>query len=327
MTIIKTAKELIESDIPDIKWIVKDIIPIQGVTILAGEAGSFKSYFSKYVSICCTNNITVLNTFETKKIKVLYLDEENGAITLKTRLKKLKDGMSLNIENFENLTFVMESNLKLFPSKEVIESLEEYIKTQEPDLIIVDSMSRFMVGDENQAKDVKLIYDTIKPLITKYNTSWLIIHHTRKGSGKKGKDDLRGSSDFVGFCDTVMMLNKKGKEFVLRQVKNRHKPEIDAIRFRVIDTENEDTENEGINLEVLGTVKDDVERAYEIAAENIKTWLDAEKVTKFRTKQVMEQFENEHSKSAVRKALNILESLGFIKKLYKGHWEIKVKNV
>ena len=49
--------------------------------------------------------------------------------------------------------------------------LDKIISELRPNLVILDSMIRFFDGDENSSKDVKKIYDSIKPLRDKYKTA------------------------------------------------------------------------------------------------------------------------------------------------------------
>lgn len=320
MVRIMTAKELIESDVPEISWLVKNLIPVRGVTIFAGDAGSCKTYIALYLAICCTNNTKVLDTFDTKKIKVLYLDGENGDSTLKTRIVALRDGKNLKNEDLQDLSFIVESEVKLLRGKP-LEQLEKAISEHKPQLVIIDSLIRFTVADEDKSKDIKLVYDAIKSLIEKYNISFLILHHTRKGGSSRQQYDLRGSSDIVNFCDTVIILYKDGKDFVLKQAKNRHMEPVDAIKFRVVNTE-----NEGVKFEALGTVKSEVAKAYEKAAENIRAWINSFRIKQFTTKAIMEELDDKHKESAVKEGLKLLEAQGFITKEYRGHWKVNSVN-
>ncbi len=71
-------------------------------------------------------------------------------------------------------------------------------------LVVIDTLARTMIGDENKARDVTDFVTPINQLMSDYNTTVVVVHHLNKhGDGRTGKR-LRGSSALWGACDAVL---------------------------------------------------------------------------------------------------------------------------
>lgn len=139
-------------------------------------------------------------------------------------------------------------------------------------------------------------------------------------------NSMRGSGDILAFPDSVFLLLKKGlrsNEYSLQQVKNRDRELISDINFRVVDT-GQDTSQHGIHL-----VNTDLEIGQQKIGdpsknltEAIKKWIRDEKLSDFKTKQVLDQFKS-FNRTSLTKLLNDLANDGCLIKLGKGHWGLK----
>ncbi len=81
-----------------------------------------------------------------------------------------------------------------------VERLEKELEDFRPDLVIIDSLKRINHGSpisENSAEFADNIY-TLKELISKYNASGVLIHHTNKDREALGVYKMRGSSAIGG---------------------------------------------------------------------------------------------------------------------------------
>ena len=76
-----------------------------------------------------------------------------------------------------------------------------------PPLIVLDSLVRFMPGDENSTDAPKAFWERIKKL-NGAGCSFLILHHAGKGASTK---EGRGSTDITAGCDFKYLLTKPSK--------------------------------------------------------------------------------------------------------------------
>ncbi len=321
---IVTVEELLNSNIPPPEWLVEGLIPEKGLTILGGRWGEGKSLVSMYLACCCATGNNFLNK-TTKKCRVLYIDEENDDVELKRRLEKLRNSNTLDSNGEKDIGLTIFKNIKICKdNKKKIKALLEEFK---PDLVIVDSLARVMVGEENSAKDMKEIFDTLKGF-SKYNhTSWFVLHHVRKNGTKKVyMDDLRGSGDISAAASSVLLINVRGQnEFELSHEKCRGAPnKAKQILFSV----NDEKYNGkwGMVFSYLGEFSRSNLTAAESAAGDIKKIISEEKVKEFRSGYFKKKLEDKHGASAIVNGLKFLERKGLLLSVNRrsGRWKVKV---
>jgi len=68
-----------------------------------------------------------------------------------------------------------------------------------PTLIVVDTLHRFLAGDENSAQDAKTMIDACGGLMKEFGCSVLLVHHT--GVAAEAQHRARGSSAWKGALD------------------------------------------------------------------------------------------------------------------------------
>lgn len=68
-----------------------------------------------------------------------------------------------------------------------------------PSLIVVDTLHRFLNGDENSAQDAKTMLDACAGLMEKFKCSAMLVHHT--GVNEESQHRARGSSAWRGALD------------------------------------------------------------------------------------------------------------------------------
>lgn len=99
----------------------------------------------------------------------------------------------------------------------------DYIRSQDvKPLVIVDSLSSFYEGDENDAGDMRAFMNRLRR-VTNLGSTAAVIHHDGKGDSSK---DYRGSSDFRAALDAGFHVSNVGPDrfldrLYLRPFKNR----------------------------------------------------------------------------------------------------------
>ena len=68
-----------------------------------------------------------------------------------------------------------------------------------PSIIVVDTLHRFLSGDENSAQDAKTMLDACNALMMEFNCSVILVHHT--GVSEEAQHRARGSSAWRGALD------------------------------------------------------------------------------------------------------------------------------
>jgi putative DNA primase/helicase len=107
-----------------------------------------------------------------------------------------------------------------------LNTAEGYLKVVEqvralgysPEVIVVDTLHRFLSGDENSAQDAKTMLDACNRLMSEFGCSVVLVHHT--GVSDEAQHRARGSSAWRGALDIEISI-VPGKEGVPMQIVQR----------------------------------------------------------------------------------------------------------
>lgn len=311
-------KKLLEMGVPKIEWRVENIVVKSGITFLAGTAGSMKSWGGMQMAIACATGTDWLNQYPTEKCNVLYIDEENGNITVPVRFNQLVNGHNLNEKDLSNINISIFNNIQL-DTEEGLHQLGEYIEKLEPKLVIIDSMVRCMEGEEDKSSDVKMVFSNLK-VFMEQGISFVILHHTAKRE-TYNMQGLRGSGDFAAFADSVLMF-KSGKEGYcnVKAVKNRHIAIEDLNEFFfALEAEDEET----IKLDWKGLC-DSEGNVIERCIEAIKNEISIQNITKLEPKALYKMSEEENfSKNTIFSAIKSMCDSKLLTKLKRGTYLVE----
>ena len=308
-------QDQLDKGVPEITWVVDKLLVKNGITFFAGEPASGKSFIAMQLALDVSQGKPFLGCYQTIKGNVLYIDEENGIITLLSRFDKLKRGS--NIQNVNNIFTSIFSNFK-FDDEISTSALESFIETHDISVVIIDSMVRCLDGDENSSKDVRLIFETIKRSLT-LGASFIILHHMKKDhSGNM--NSLRGSSDFPAMADCVLTFSKKTRgEVVMSLAKNRH---IDVSDLQDVKIKFENKEDEAIEIFMNGLFEPK-KNAQDNCYDMIKEWIINKKVAFFTTTNVMGVMKHKgQSETTIYDSLKLLCEKGDIMKLRRGQYQV-----
>jgi phage/plasmid primase-like uncharacterized protein len=87
-----------------------------------------------------------------------------------------------------------------------------------PSVIVVDTLHRFLSGDENSAQDAKTMLDACNALMQEFNCSVILVHHT--GVSDEAQHRARGSSAWRGALDIEISI-VPGKDNIPMQIVQR----------------------------------------------------------------------------------------------------------
>jgi archaellum biogenesis ATPase FlaH len=181
-------------DLSPIKWVVENLISEGSVTLLYGEAGSKKTYFSLDIAVCVASGQGFLD-FPTNQCNVLYIDEESGLRRLMRRLALVLRGHSIREDiplygtSLDQLNLVKEND---------VENLKRLILEHEAGLVFIDALADVIPdADENSVKDIQPIFQRLRKIAEETNASIIIIHHTNKHGNYRGSTAMGGAVDLM----------------------------------------------------------------------------------------------------------------------------------
>lgn len=314
-------------------WLIENQLPKKEIGILAGKRMARKTFIALRQAISLASGKDCFGDKVPEKKKVLIVDEESGVNEIAKRMKLLKSAMGLDKQGLD-IQYVSFGGLKLdmretFKYKEFCEKVKEF----QPDLIIVDCLSRvvtFEVDKDNRAIS-ELFTEVVRPITQDIGCTWLFIHHVRKGLNNNTRpedplDEVRGGSELVNYCRFVLMTelprhqkkDESGSEMIVFKVikmSNSILPEDKVISFT--------PEKEGLKVEYVGK-PEEILSGEQQAANAIKEYLFAEQIKgEFRTQDILNASKKIGFKSSMLKyGLKVLEQEGFLIKVRRGVWKI-----
>jgi len=234
-----TYRTIMQESLPPIDWLVEGMIASDDRVIVYGESGSYKSWLLLHLGLHIAAGKRWLEEFAIPQAKgVLYVDEEMSERLLRRRIKRLGLGAELDGEDipFQALSH---GGIKLDEQGAVrLLALSEENRFN-PDVIIIETMRRVIVGSELNVDDVGRFWANIEPLRLAGKTV-IVSHHMRKPS-QHGVNQTRyrasGSTDILGGADTVFsIMRRSGHQIEVKCEKSRNAEEPPAFGVSLHDT-------------------------------------------------------------------------------------------
>ena len=218
--------------LPPVDWEMEPLIATGDRVVLYGEFGSMKSWLLLNLGLHLAAGKPWLGKFQISKPKrVLYVDEEMNERTLRRRIKRLAQGAGLHDQALEFRTM---SRVGVTFNAFGAQMLLAALKTSQfdPDVIIVESLRRVLVGSENEAKDVGAFWQNVRPILRAGKTL-IISHHMRKPNAQGNnapRDRASGSTDILAGADAGFSVQRLSKDAVVIEcVKLREAEEADPF--------------------------------------------------------------------------------------------------
>jgi RecA-family ATPase len=303
--------ELSIKDIPSIEYLVEPIIPRKGITYLYGPPGSFKTNFAIYTAVLGAYGKDVFGFPVKRPFSTFFVDEENREIGMKEKIVKISKGLGLKppencyVETKRNFSIIDEACLRW------LEECMDY----KVDWVVFDSISKIFPLDERNEQDVKKIYKSITPFITKYGIAFTPIHHTRKraeGQYSRHMEDLSGSREFSASADSLIQIEQKKDVYLLKQTKNRYSAQVKAINFTVSGN------GADISLYFQGEAEQNM---LSKAREAILRWAEDEGKRPFKTKELTDDLDGSINKTQIEKSLKSFVDDKRLDRKSKGNYE------
>lgn len=240
--------KLEKMDIPESEFLIDNLIPLTGITILSGKPSAFKSWLLLLISIQISLGKPLFDHFDTKLNKTLYIDEETTLAEIKRRWMMMKD----------TNTPVYFSSLAGFKVDDKIQRdfLLEICKKEKYKVIVVDSLRDVHTKNENDSKEAQEIIDGFREF-TKKGITVLVSHHQRKEFFMSSKDPsqmLRGSDAFLAGIDSLLTVEnpkstEEAAELVITQSKLRQGKKTEPFKISAFEKEGE------MNFEYIGKIE------------------------------------------------------------------------
>ena len=239
-------------------WLIKGILERGSMNLIFGESGAGKSLFAMDWAFCAANGENWHGHKVKEELKTLYILGE-GFRGASMRFKALSQKYSLTPKNIR----LSRRSINLLDNREADEIIKIVTELDFiPDIIIIDTLHRNMVGDENSSEDMAMYFKSIELLARRLNSAIVTVHHS--GHGDKGRS--RGSSSIKAAMDAEFCVTKNGNGITFSCTKSKDfgfgtdmsffikEVELDGEVFY---DEDDDKQITSVYLEYIGVAKDE----------------------------------------------------------------------
>jgi hypothetical protein len=198
------------------EFLIDGFLVKKSIAMLAGPVAQRKSIVALNIAHALCTGEPLFGYFHVSggHERVIYLCPEMGASSLVKRIK------SIGLGKF------MGTNLFFQTMSEQPTALDDLDGELPGAVVIVDTITRFIEGDENKSEDMRKFAQKVFRLMNAGATV-VLLHHSKKGSSGSLDDGLRGSSELAAFVDSCWVTEledpKKPYESLskMRNVKQR----------------------------------------------------------------------------------------------------------
>jgi ABC-type dipeptide/oligopeptide/nickel transport system ATPase component len=215
--------------IPPSEWVVKGVIPEQGIAALFGPSGSGKSFLVFDLMMAITHQAKWFG-FKIKNKPVVYIGLE-GKSGFRNRIAAWEK--ENNLPSPTNLKIVID-NFNLKTESEVIALASEIVASgMGKGVVVIDTLNQASPGsDENSSVDMGINISRLQLLQELTGGLVLIIHHT----GKNAAQGLRGHSSLKAALDAnIEVTGGDKKSWVIEKVKDGQDGISRGFKLKVVE--------------------------------------------------------------------------------------------
>lgn len=187
--------------LPPISWLADQIVPFGGLCAMYGPPGSGKSFVAIDLAFSVALGIPWLGREVMTGGALYFAAEGRGGLGQRVAAWKSRHerrGHTLGVGFHVSSINLLEP----ITAARIVATVETHSAIRSPcQLIVIDTLARSMIGDENDTGDMSQLIATIDRVRELTESTVLLVHHTKKDSDlERGSSALRGGVDTLIFC-------------------------------------------------------------------------------------------------------------------------------
>lgn len=192
-TMAVTASQFLHEEVDSPTWLIDNVWASSAIGFVMGPPKVFKSFFALEMAHAVANGKPFLGVYKVPQARtVLLIQEESGRAAFKERVRRvsLAYGESDNLFLISNRPFNLEEKMGY-------ERLKMEIAKVRPALLILDPLSSFVRGNQNDAQNMGNFIRSLVDLRNEFDMAVAIVHHAKKSDPKqfRGSSVLHASSE------------------------------------------------------------------------------------------------------------------------------------
>lgn len=211
-----------------IQWDIEDWLPAQTVAFVVSPPGSYKTWMILDLAVSIATGKPFLGHFAVEDpgpVIVIQQEDFHGQVaeriaTVANSRLGLTVPHDLESDLFEAPgvpdipIFLHEDRLLRFDNESILTALEQQISVLRPKLVILDPLYSAGSTDDYMAKTAEKMF-VFKRLRDKYQCSFLVAHHTKKGAQGIERQDLWGSQFLNAFLESGWQVRKDSETSII----------------------------------------------------------------------------------------------------------------
>lgn len=185
-TMAVSAKQFLEQVVENPDWLIERLWTSSSIGFIVGPPKVYKSFLALEMAAAVASGKDFLGQFKVPVARtVLLIQEESGKAAFKKRVANVTKvyGGEENLFVISNRPFNLEDKLGY-------ERLKMEVSRVRPALLILDPLSSFVRGNQNDAQNMGSFVRSLMDLRNEFDMAICIVHHSKKADPKQ----FRGSS-------------------------------------------------------------------------------------------------------------------------------------
>ena len=236
----------LQTPLNSLNFLLQDTFLKNEIGVIAGLPGAGKGVFAMQMAVYMAVGLPVFECWQVPAATtVVYLSAEDGWQVLQHRLTRALAVLpeEMRQKAAENIYLVpVRGAVQLVESKphtsiietDNLQDLRSHIATIRPDLVFLDTLSRFFCIDENANATMTRACGALEEIAEEFGCNFIFLHHVNKSSGEFATNEkslstmlsqasIRGASSLAGAVRFAVVIAPLEKSFAAALLGNIHK--------------------------------------------------------------------------------------------------------
>lgn len=185
--------DLDTASVPQQKFLWEGLVPAEVVTLLAAHGGVGKSFLGLMLCVSVAFGLPLFG-LPTRQSKAVFFSAEDGALTLRRRLKVIAGCMGVKACDLNGRVFPLDAtagDARLYADgrtggqlTQTYSELRDFMRREEIGLVVVDNASDTFDGSEVDRAKVRAFMRALTTLARENNAGCVLLAHVDKGTSR-----------------------------------------------------------------------------------------------------------------------------------------------
>lgn len=235
------------ADAKDVEWISKPVLPKEGIGFIVGLPGSYKTWALGDLAVECARGSGLwLGLFPVAQTRVLTIDQERPLSEAQRRMKSVMAAKGVSVGDLKGKLFARAGTTMRLNLDASFRPFQALVRSIQPGLIILDSLSTIMQGSINDDTVVRATMENLKLIRDELKCCIVIVHHESKGAygdmvikEEPSLSRIKGSSCIEEAADFAFVVRRYDPTTcTMHHVKNNPGTRISTFPIHVDDVPN-----------------------------------------------------------------------------------------